>query len=207
MAVAANALTTLAAVKLRLDHDGSFSTTYDTFLEGLIDEVSTDLEAKCNRVFRSQTYTEYFDGNGTQFLGLRQGPLTSITSVNHVAYSDAGDGSRDETLTEVEEYQRLEGGLIGEGHLGLGWIERNDGSAWEKGQRNYKVVYVAGFATIPQSLRRWASYRVCSEFIARESSGLLTKEVADGRFAFMSPDRIDEAEQRAIGPYIVRGIY
>jgi len=207
MALNANALTSLAVVKRRIDVEGSYSTTYDALLEDLINEVSTYLEDKCNRIFRSQTYTEYFSGNGTPFLGLRQGPLTSITSVNFVEYSDAGDGSRDETLTEIEEYQRLEGGLIGEGHLGLGWIERRDGCVWTEGYRNYKVVYIAGFTTIPPSLERWATYRVASEFVARESPGLLTKTVADGQLAFLAPDRMAEAEMRAIGPYIVRSVY
>ena len=214
MAVGANNLTNLDRVKKRL---GITGTANDTMLEQFIDEVSEGIERYCGRIFREQTYTEYYDGNSSAFLGLRQGPLASVTSVNFVEYSDGGGGIRTETLTEIEKYQRLEGGLRSLGYPGLAWLERNDGSPWMAGRQNYKVIYIAGFADTadtvaigaPEAVIHWATFEVTWVFKSRENPGALERQDigSDIDRRWISPKQFDDARARALGPYIARGAY
>jgi hypothetical protein len=211
----ANALTSLLRVKRHLAAtDPTTLDGFDDVFEDLINQESDRLEAKLGRTVREQTYTRYLSGDDTTVLRLPEGPLDSVTSVDLVEYDDAGDGSREETLTEVEEYQRLEGGLRDDGYLGLGWIERIDGSTFAAGRRNYKVVFVAGFELTtedvaddptqvgaPEALIRWATYRVAATFVNREAPGLLSRSIGDGTQAYLSAKQMDDAEDRVLNPF------
>jgi len=78
MALASNALTTVAAVKTYM---GSTSSTDDSLIETLINNVSDQIERWCDRVFVAQTFTEFLDARGTRTIGVANSPIESVDLV------------------------------------------------------------------------------------------------------------------------------
>lgn len=210
-------LTTVDRVKQLLfsGTDTDPGADYDELLDLLVAEVSDLMEKRMGRTIAEATYTEYYDGTGTDTLLLKQGPLVSVTSVETVEYSDAGSGVRQETLTAVDQADRLEGGLRSEGASGVGSIRLISG-AFTRGRRNYKVVYVAGWeddtedpdevTTIPQALVRVATSHAAALFNLRDLAGLAGRDVGDGSVSTIPAANLDDALERGIAPFEVRSI-
>ena len=74
MALASNALTTVAAVKTYM---GISSSTDDDLLESLINNVSDQIERWCDRTFAATSYTEYIDAFGTRTIAVQNPQLGS----------------------------------------------------------------------------------------------------------------------------------
>jgi len=132
----ANALTTLVATKVWVAI-ASGVTTFDALIEIYIDAVCAQFNNYTKRLLKSRTLTEYYEGNGTPDLYVRQYPITSITSIhidNDRAYGAA-------TLIDPTKYVLYDDGKI---HL-----DQNTFSAAAKAN---KIVYVAGHTTIPNDL-------------------------------------------------------
>lgn len=200
-------LTTLAIVKQHMDPEAAMDTSRDAFINQLIDEVSDQVELFTGRQFLEAARTEYYDGTGTDTLILNQGPLVSVTSVHSVEYGDNGSGTRTETLTAVDQADRLEGGLRTEGAVSLGWLRMLSG-VWARGKRNYKVVYTAGFATatsgLPLSIVSNATTEVAIAFNLRASEGLMSKTQGDGGIAPAPRLYRMDAMERAFSQYRAR---
>ena len=143
---------------------------FNPVIDTLIDEVSADMLSRMGRNIEEADYTEYHSGDGGRRIHLRQGPLVSITSVETIAYSNVGD-ARFETETEVDPSYYVECGIQSEGHQMLGSLYRITG-CWPVGARNIKVVYRAGFATVPEDIASAATNRVIELFNTRGSVGL-----------------------------------
>lgn len=211
----ATRLTTLDRVKQVILGDSAEDTgTHDELLDVMIDEVSDRIERLCDRVFAAADYTEYYDGSGTDTLYLRQGPLVSVTSVDSIVYSDAGDGSQSETETDVDAYQYVLGGKRAVGYVGVGCL-RLLGGVWQRGTLNYKVVYNAGFVDdtdgstengIPQALVRAATSYAAAMFNLRGLEGLMSREVGDSSRTTIPDANLDQALIRAIAPFRVRRV-
>jgi hypothetical protein len=105
------------------------------WLGSLLDQVSDWIERWCYRHFEQDTYTEIISGNGDKKLYLQNYPVSSITSAS------TWDGSSWDTVSsssyDVDE--------------DLGILYRKAG--WTEGWDNIRVVYVAGYATIPKELQ------------------------------------------------------
>ena len=188
------ALTTLADCKTRLGPTVTGS-DFDSVLNALIAEVSDKIEHECGRRFSEATRTEYYDGDGLNRLVLREGPLVSIANVWTV---DRSTGS--EVLTAMASTEFYASGLRTEGYRGNGIIYHR--SAWPIGTRNIKVTYLAGFTTIPEALREFATSHVCAMFNRRTISGLISRQVGDGSLTQSIPDTaIDSAFMRAVAPW------
>jgi len=71
-------LTTLTRVKAHL---GISSTTYDTVLTSKLSAASRFIESYCDRLFLSETRTDYCNGRGTDWLQLRLFPITAVTRI------------------------------------------------------------------------------------------------------------------------------
>ena len=71
-------LTTLAAAKeyLRAGDDD------DTLIGNLIDRASAEIENICNRYFNTNTYANWFDGNGSTDMYLDHWPVTAVARVS-----------------------------------------------------------------------------------------------------------------------------
>jgi hypothetical protein len=154
---------------------GITGTAQDTVLDLLLGYASAMIRTACERNntngFESTARTEYYNGADVYTLLLRERPITVLTSVGWL------DDTGTETLLESTEYtydadagivalqnagtNRFTGGtwgMAGGWNTGLysdtagygGWVES---PSFANGTRNYKVVYTAGYATIPPDLQ------------------------------------------------------
>jgi len=214
IAASATLLTSLDRVRLRLNlrygtgdnppailpgqaHD------LDAYLNMLISEVSDEYQATAGRTFIEQTYTEYLDGTGRPGLVLAAGPLVSVTSLNQVVYQDDGAGGVTEVLTLVPAYSYVLAGLRSQPrYTGRGRLDRI-GWCWAKGHRNYKAVYVAGFAAVPEAVVGLATEDVATRCNMRNIGHLLSKSLMDGTISYLRPSQIQEMRQDILGAWRV----
>lgn len=100
----------------------------------LINYVSARMNAECGRALKSDTHTEYYDGNGEDWLLLNHWPLAS-TSITITI-----DDSRAYTTT----YQVTGTDIMLDTEMGR---VRLDGDEFDEGEKNVKVAYTAGYST------------------------------------------------------------
>lgn len=136
MALRSNALTSVSVVKAQLEIPIS-DTSQDSILERYINSASEQIERYCNRKFKSASYEEIRDGSRANEMLLNNYPVTSITSVN---IDDERLFGAD-TLIPATDYAVISPNVL-----------RRHVSTWGRGSQNIKIVYVAGFATIPADL-------------------------------------------------------
>lgn len=166
------ALTSLSEIKAFLNVTTS---SQDTWLEALRVGAEAEIKRYCDQWLESNTWTHFLTGNGRQELVLKERPVTSITSVHIDTYGNFGQTSgafaSTTLLTEGTDYAlRLDGTVWGTStacsHSGLLLRLR---TVWQEAPRsfqvqrltpevgpvhgNVKVVYTAGYATIPDDLK------------------------------------------------------
>lgn len=198
------ALTSLAQIKsfLNICHT---DTDRDAWLDSLREAAEANVKAYCKRDFEFQNYTEYYSGNNTRFLVLRQRPVSTIFNVYLDSTGGFGTtpGSFNSTalLTQGTDYSLqydTDQFLSSSGVLirlnGL-WPELNrefwvNRLRFESGPHfgNIKITYAAGYETIPQDLQ----FAVCwiVSFMRRNITvgGLLGSEkIGDYSYELMSP--------------------
>lgn len=139
-------ITTVESVKIYLNIT---DTNSDSILASLVASISKQIETECNRVFAKKDYTEYYDGDGSDSLSLRQYPINSITSIHDDIGRDYGASS----LVAAADYTfDAESGIVKSDHC------------FSAGKNNIKVVYNAGYENIPGDLELAANYLVAAEF-------------------------------------------
>jgi hypothetical protein len=132
-------LTTIDALKQWL---GETTDKSDDALTHVVSAASAFVESYCQRKFNSDTYTEYHDGTDAETLNLNQFPIISVTGVYE-------GGSAVSLVTGVDPYANPQPEIV---------IYQEEGklvrpfSSFFGYRRYYKVIYVAGYATIPADL-------------------------------------------------------
>ena len=177
-------LATAAAVKAYMNISGSGD---DALIASLIGYVSEAIEKYCRREFASKTHTEYHDGGGFSKLLLNHRPIISVTSV----HDDLDRAFAAASLIDSDDYiSRDQEGIIE-------WLHSSStfpstAAYFADGQLNVKVVYVAGYATIPSDLALACMMLVSKLFtrgkqhadgIKSEGDGVYTVIYADGLIA------------------------
>lgn len=115
-----------------------------TQVDDLINEASQlALSVSLRSTLVSTSLTEYYDGDGTNLLHMRAWPITAVTSI-HVDDSTPRDWSDTDDLVDSDYYLIYEK----EGKIAL------DGYYFTTGTRNVKVIYTAGYATVPYRLQK-----------------------------------------------------
>ncbi len=166
------ALTTRTKVKLHL---GISDTSEDSLLDQLILEVDAWIKKQCGRDLESTSYTEFYEGTGTQILRLRHTPVTAITTVHedNDAYWAQGSSAfgTESLLTAGTEYA-LQTRVSGTSYTGLLF---RIGAVWPSVRRfsrglligsaipglgNIKVAYTAGYSSVPADLELLANILV-----------------------------------------------
>lgn len=156
----------------------------DTFLQNLITRISDDIESQCNRAFHAATYTQYYKGSGTNRLLLRQYPVNSVTSV----FDDPDRVWGSDTQFDADDIS------ISDEILGMIILEDNIFSEFEDVE-NIKVIYNAGYSTIPTDLES-ACIKLCAADYL-ESKGLV-KGIEEGQD---NPDKLRKQAQKVINGY------
>ena len=108
-------------------------------IEDAINSVTTSFESYCDRKFVSRTFTEYHDGNNTSVFYPKNYPIISMTSVN----VDDDWVWSSSTLVPSASYRVFD-------NMG---IVLKDANYLDYGKQNVKVVYIAGYDTIPSDLK------------------------------------------------------
>jgi len=137
-------LSTLANVKRDLKIEKSDD---DARISALLESVTRQAERYCGRQLVSAAVTEYLDGQGCRALVLGNPLVTAIASV-YESQSQPPVYDATTLLTSGVHYW-----LQGDGKTG---ILRRVGRGWSCGTDAVKVIYTAGFTTIPADLERSA---------------------------------------------------
>jgi len=163
------ALSTVTSVKTQAGIPAS-DTSRDDQIAAILAGVTAHVKNTLNRDIEQATYTEYYSGDGTPVLLLRQRPVTSITSIYLDNAGYWGDGanspfSSPRLLVDGVDYAlRRTSATLGS-PAGLvyringvwnyptrrqqGYVSNQPGV----GNGNLKVTYMAGFPTIPADLQ------------------------------------------------------
>lgn len=171
-------LTTLANVKAFKNITAS---EHDSELLRLIPVVDQFVEQYCNRVLEQATVTEYHSGrSGQTVLKLDRYPVASITSLHDDAFRLYGA----DTLLPTSDY------VLTEPKAG---IVRLDGTTFDEGLNNIKVVYVAGFAPASKEMKLLEEAAIELLWLARDKGdksllGLQSRSIADGRVDTFNTD-------------------
>lgn len=185
------ALTTVAIVKARLGIPTA-NTAQDALLTTIVEEASDILINYLGYNPESGTYTEYYMGNGRRALVLDNKPVRSITSI-HVDPSGCygfGDtpfdtenllvAGTDYVLDYKSSTDYSESGIVY--RIGTVWPSLtidNPGLLTYSGAPslgNIKVVYVAGYATLPARYQAWATKFACWKFATDVDGVVKTSE-------------------------------
>lgn len=172
----------------------------DGLLYRMLRVATQQIETWCNRTFASATYTEDFDGTGTEKYATRHAPITSITSLNTLSRDSDGV----ETATAISagsyRYDSASGvvSLCGDGWAQQGW-SGEDGPAtfvvqsprFEPGFKNYRIVYVAGYTTgttpldLQQACIDWAKHAYVNR---AANAGMESESIGGGVSYTRRPD-------------------
>lgn len=168
MAVSANALATLDEIKDYYQF-GSTKQIDDDLLEDLSDRVTIMFQTYCEVTsFKSADYTEYVDGTGDKYLFLQNTPINTVTEVNidsaWVWGSDTTVGSDDYRIVDSR------------------YLVTN--SVFSYGSQNYKVIYNAGYDTIPLDLKQVAIEEIVRRYKHRKDFDVTAKSLEDGSVAY-----------------------
>lgn len=185
------ALTTAATIKTLL---GISDTSLDAVLAVLIPQADAIIKGYLGREIEQTTYTEYYSGSGNQVIVLNQTPVQSITSVNEDRDGYFGDGTdafpSATLLTEGTDYVLRKDDATATEVSKSGILYRV-GKAWPRpyvnrrgqlasapglGLGNIKVVYLAGWATVPSDIQFAANKLVMSMLQSRSLQGPLESE-------------------------------
>lgn len=177
------------------DYLGITSTTQDVILDIIRLGVVAAVENQTGREFESQARTEYYDGPGERLLILNHRPVTAVTSVHVDSTGYAGQGT-----TPFESSSEWTQGDYFFIRPPVEASERNPGileainGVWTKGRGNIKVVYTAGYSTLPEDLKL-AVCQVCAAVRKRRTTGgsPLQSETI-GRYAYQLMNS-DEAKK------------
>jgi len=159
------ALCTLNNVKDRLGLTGT-KEEEDSIIESLIDEVSKLFETYCDRIFGSAEYTEYFDGGGRSWVRPKNYPITAVSGI----WDDFEWGWDAEDLIDSSYYRVATDGMF--------IILKN--LTFVDAEQNVKVVYTAGYSTIPFDLRGACIDEVMRLYKSRTSRHLNSYANTDG---------------------------
>lgn len=142
--------------------------------------------------FESATYTDYFDGDGTESLWLRVQPATSITSA-HVDIDRVYGAS---TLVDSGDYELFDSLLL--------LKTTSTQGSWATGFRSVKVVYVAGYSTTPAPIVHACGLQIAHWYRNRDTIGYQNVSQQGGSIRVDGLGLLDSVKE-ALGPYRLTG--
>lgn len=139
------------------------------YVDSIINTSSQFIENYCNRKFISQTFTEYYDGNDENKLLLDNFPVTTFTSL---ALWDFQTQTVLQTYTVNSDY---------EVYISEGIIYKP--GVFNHGHKNYKVVYVAGYAiaNVPDDLKTACFELAKLNYYKKDKQGIESETI--GRYS------------------------
>lgn len=172
MALATNALVSLAEAKERLDRPADIPRADEKLIENLINRSATRIESHLDRDLKAGTVTEHYDGSGTGTLWVRRYPLTSVSELNVDPNRDFFASTDIDPTDVVIDSER-------------GTVRFFPGSnafrsSFATGVKNVKIVYTGGFTIVPEDLKEASLILVARSFmrIRQGAEGIISESVA-----------------------------
>jgi len=138
----------------------------DELLEAFLNRVSARIETYCGRTFASAEYTEYRDGRGLPYIYTNQYPITTVSGI----WDDYDWSWADATLISSTFYR-----VSNDGNS----INFHDYTLTE-GVENIKIIYTAGYSTLPLDLVQVCLEEVVIAWKAKSNPGLISITMEDG---------------------------
>lgn len=154
-------------------HYGISTTTWDDWLATLATQMTARIARYCNRnSFDSTAYTDDLDGTGTAFLVLPNIPVTTVSSVSV-------DQGREftETMSSDDYVIELESGVLEILPERFTTQLFSIAGEWPIGQKNIRVIYTAGYESIPSDLKLAAIEWGAAVFNKRRHLGITSQTV------------------------------
>lgn len=180
-------ITSLASLRRYLQVDSTDVSDDHTFNE-LVMQVSKFIEGYCERSFISQSYTEYYNGNGSSELVLNHYPVTAITS----CYDDTDRAWGADTAiptTDLQISDRVPGLIIYDGGTFFDTM-----NLFKYAVENIKITYTAGYAVIPQDLEMAANMLCAYHYVLLKGS---TNAPAGGK----DPEKLKDEALKILDDY------
>ena len=183
--------TTKTTIKALL---GIADTSLDNVIELLIPQAEELVKGYLQREIEQATYTEYYSGTGTQILILNQSPVQSVTSV----YENPGGfyGEGENAFPSSSELVQGTDFVLRKDHASTTEVSNSGilyrlGTVWPRpftsqrgqlasapgtGKGNIKVIYTAGWETVPADIQFATNRLVTSMLESRSRTGRLQAE-------------------------------
>jgi hypothetical protein len=146
----------------------------DLLLEDLIDQFTEIFEVYCNRKFKSREFTEYHDGNGTRHLTPDQYPIITISGI----WSSTNWDWDSDTLIDSDTYTiKNTRSIIMKSIIFPKWDNLN-----------VKIIYTAGYSSIPEDLKLSCIEEVIRAYKNRKGVDVLAKTAPDGSITRYTKD-------------------
>lgn len=174
---------TLSSLSELKSHLGITDSGEDDQLTQWLLGVEGAVKRYCGRDFVSAAATEYYDGEDRELLPLRRRPLTAVSSV-HVdptGYNGTGTNAFSSDSEWAVGDRWFPRSLEESEHNGS--ILVATGGCWPAGRGNIKVVYTAGYATIPEDLKL-AVNQLASAVRESAAIGAIKGSETIGRYAY-----------------------
>jgi hypothetical protein len=176
-------LATLDEVKQYFDYSGSVAED-DDFINDLITRVSKSFCHYCGKdSFLINNYTEYIDGNGSQYMFVKNTPIVSVDAI----YKDIEWVWAEDTLVESTNY------FIKDYYIANKYC-------WYEGFSNYKVIYNGGYAEVPYDLKEAAIQEIVRKYKRRKDFDTVQRSVNEGYVTYVD-DFLLESTIRVLSRY------
>lgn len=170
MSVNTYSLVSLDNIKKFMGMTGSTSDG-DDLLEDLINRVSTLFESYMNEHILSRSYTEYHDGKGVYVLFPKHSPITSITSI----HDDYDWDYLDADLIDSDDYT-----IVNDNYIAL----KTAVSSFADYTQNVKIIYTAGYLTVPDDLIQACITEVSRAYNNRLEVDVTSRTLSDGSVSY-----------------------
>ena len=198
MALNANALTSLAALKLRLGIDNT-DTSNDDELTNYINEVSELVQSNLRRNLKAQDYTnELYQGNDEQDLLLDNYPINSIAQIEYRYYHPGAF-----YVIEPDEYfiHRKKYSVVRE----YGWYRFGSATRYltkvEFPFYNIRITYNAGYTTIPSDIEGLVKDIIADMYTRVRTGGQGLKQYRIADIAMTWKDGLSDLQKSILGRY------
>lgn len=184
----ATELTTTANLKTLL---GISSTSQDSLLALIKASVEQFAKTYTGRDLLVTAYTEYYDGDDGAILRVNQHPIVSVTSI----HTDPARDFEAASLVPSDD-------IIGDARsYALGFIELLT-YRFLRGMKSVKVVYSAGYATVPADLSQAVMLIVAKQFKVAEKKMFAEGSYQVGNMTVtLSPDAFPKDAMKVLDSY------
>lgn len=147
--------------------------TDHTLLESLINAVSTSIETYTSNQILSRERTEYHDGTGNKYIYPYYTPITSISGIwDDVSWEWGSSTEIDSSLYRVKNNNTI--------------VLYN--TTTTVGDQNIKIIYTAGYATVPYDIKQVCVEEVLRRYKRRSNIDISAISMDDGSISIMSDD-------------------